>query len=140
MWTDEPYCRPLETTVHDLVAHEGGARTAMAWALCAVQAAEGWVSNTRLAGVLGLTTAEPGSIASFPSPIFRKPVGHGAILLCDGTSCGLNGGGTVRDAVRARLSIGSGQTTADGRYTLINSGSPGACDHAPPPLPDPTGG
>jgi NADH-quinone oxidoreductase subunit E len=124
----------LETTIRDLVAHEGGARAAMVEALRAVQAVEGWVSDIRLtqvAEVLEVTTAELDSIASFYSLIFRKPVGRCLILLCDGASCWLNGGEAVRDALMARLGIGWGQTTADGRYTLINSGCLGGCDHAP---------
>ena len=53
------------------------------------------------------------------------------ILLCDGASCWLNGADAVRDALMARLGIGYGETTADGKYTLINVACVGGCDRAP---------
>jgi NADH-quinone oxidoreductase subunit E len=99
-----------------------------------IQAQEGWVSDARLdeaAAVLGVTTAEMESLATFYSLIFRKPVGRTVILVCDGASCWLNGAEGLRAALEARLGIGCGETTADGRFTLINSGCLGGCDRAP---------
>lgn len=124
----------LETRLRDLVAHEGGARPAMVEALRLVQAAEGWVSDERIpqiAAILGVTPTELDATASFYSLIFRRPVGRTVILLCDGASCGLNGADAVRDAIKVRLGIGYGQTTPDGRFTLINSACVGGCDRAP---------
>ncbi len=124
----------LETRIRHLVAHEGGPRAAMLESLRSVQAAEGWVSDERLAqvaAVLGVTPAELDGVASFYSLIFRRPVGRTVILLCDGASCGLNGADAIRDAIRDRLGIGYGQTTPDGRFTLINSACVGGCDRAP---------
>ena len=124
----------MEARLRDLVAHEGGPRPAMVEALRMVQASEGWVSDDRIvqvAAVLGVTPAELDATASFYSLIFRQPVGRTVILLCDGASCGLNGADAVRDAIRARLGIDYGQTTPDGRFTLINSACVGGCDRAP---------
>ena len=115
----------------------GGAKGATLEALRLIQHAAGWVSDADLAeaaGLLGVTPAEMDSLATFYSHIFRKPVGERLILLCDGLSCALNGADAVRDAVMARLGVGFGETTADGRHTLINVCCVGACDRAPAAL------
>lgn len=125
---------PLAAAIRQAMADFGGARPAMLEALRLIQQAEGWVSDDRLreaAEVLGVTPAELDNLASFYSMIFRKPVGETLILLCDGASCWLNGADAVRDAVMARLGIGFGQTTPDGKYTLINCACLGACERAP---------
>jgi NADH-quinone oxidoreductase subunit E len=116
------------------VAEHGGVRAAMLEALRLIQHAEGWVSDARLAAaaeLLGVTTAELDSVATFYSMIFRRPVGARLILLCDGAVCHLNGADAVRDAVVARLGINPGETTADGTYTLLSIACVGGCDRAP---------
>lgn len=124
----------IRTRIQEAVVHHGGARPAMLETLRIIQQAEGWVSDERLreaAHELGVTTAELDSIATFYSLIFRRPVGETVILLCDGASCWLNGADAVRDAIKERLGIGYGETTADGKFTLINVACIGGCDRAP---------
>lgn len=125
---------PLHAAIRHAVHEHGGPRAAMLEALKLVQEAHGWVSDADLAeiaAVLGVTTAELDGLATFYSHIFRKPVGERLILLCDGLSCALAGADAVRDALTARLGIGVGETTPDGRLTLINVCCVGACDKAP---------
>lgn len=124
----------IKTAIAHAAAQHGGPKAAMLDALKLVQEAEGWVSDEHLAEaarVLGVTTAEIDSLATFYSQIFRSPVGDTVILLCDGLSCYLCGGDAVRDAVMSKLSIGFGETTADGKFTLINTCCVGGCDRAP---------
>lgn len=121
-------------SIRNAVAHHGGARGAMLETLRMIQQEEGWVSDARLreaAAELGVTPAELDGVASFYSLIFRRPVGETVILLCDGASCWLNGADAVRDALTARLGIGYGETTPDGKFTLINMACVGGCDRAP---------
>ena len=125
---------PLAKDIRAAIDSFGGARPAMLESLRLIQHAEGWVSDARLAeaaDLLGVTPAELDNLATFYSMIFRRPVGETVILLCDGASCWLNGADAVRDAVMARLGIGFGETTGDGKYTLINCACLGGCDHAP---------
>ncbi|MEE4119997.1 MAG: NADH-quinone oxidoreductase subunit NuoE [Paracoccaceae bacterium] len=124
----------LRATIEAAKHHHGGPRPAMLESLRMIQQAHGWVSDAHLeeaAALLGVTNAEMEDVATFYSLIFRRPVGEKVILLCDGASCWLNGGDAVRDAVMARLGIGFGETTADGKYTLVNICCVGGCDHAP---------
>lgn len=124
----------LKERIRHAVEHHGGPRAAMLETLRMIQHEEGWVSDERLAEAaaeLGVTTAELENIATFYSLIFRRPVGATVILLCDGASCWLNGSDAVLAAIKQRLGIGYGQTTPDGKYTLINCACVGGCDRAP---------
>ena len=112
----------------------GGPRGGMLEALRMIQQAEGWVSDAHLAEcaeLLGVPTAELEGLATFYSLIFRKPVGDTVILLCDAASCWMSGADAVRDALMQRLGIGFGETTEDGRFTLLNICCVGGCDRAP---------
>jgi NADH-quinone oxidoreductase subunit E len=128
--------RTIEAIVEASASH-GGPKAAMLEALKLVQEAEGFVSDAHLAeaaSTLGVTSAEIDSLATFYSHIFRKPVGDTVILLCDGLSCYLCGADAVRDAVMQQLGIGFGETTPDGKFTLINTACVGGCDRAPAAL------
>jgi NADH-quinone oxidoreductase subunit E len=63
--------------------------------------------------------------------VFRRPVGRHVILLCDSASCWIMEGGNLLAALTAELGIEPGETTADGRFTLLPTVCLGACDHAP---------
>ena len=103
-------------------------------ALMDVQEREGWVSDAaveRVAASLGLTPAEVDEIATFEELVFRSPVGAHVILVCDSVSCFVTGGPEVLARLEARLGIGLGGTTADGRFTLLPVGCLGVCEQAP---------
>jgi len=103
-------------------------------ALKIVQQYRGWVSNEGIADVaeaLQMKPAELESVATFYNMIFRKPVGKHVILLCDSVSCWIMGYERLREHLGDRLGIRPGQTTADGRFTLLPNVCLGACDHAP---------
>ena len=103
-------------------------------ALKIVQRHRRWVSDTSLEAVaelLGLSPAELDGVATFYNLIYRKPVGEKVIHYCDSVSCWLLGADQVRDHLARRLGIGVGETTADGRFTLLPIVCLGACDRAP---------
>ena len=114
--------------------HYPNNRAACIEALKIVQQHRGWVSNEGIADVgeaLQITPAELESVATFYNMIFRKPVGKHVILLCDSVSCWIMGYERLRQHLADRLGIRPGQTTADGRFTLLPNVCLGACDHAP---------
>jgi len=93
-----------------------------------------WVSDEaigELAPLLGMTPAELDSIATFYPFIFRRPVGRHVIFLCDTVSCWITGYEALLAHLTNRLGIAMGQTTPDGRFTLLPVSCLGACDHAP---------
>jgi NADH-quinone oxidoreductase subunit E len=116
------------------VAHLPDRQSAAIEALQIVQAKRGWVSDESLnaiAGLLTMSSAELDSIATFYNLIYRAPVGKHVVMVCDSVSCYVMGCDRVRAAVGEHLGVEPGQTTPDGRFTLLPIVCLGACDRAP---------
>ncbi|MCU7548093.1 NADH-quinone oxidoreductase subunit NuoE [Chitinophagaceae bacterium LB-8] len=114
-----------------LVPHK---KAAVIEALKVVQQHHGWVSDEKLeevAAYLDMSPAEVDSVATFYNLIFRKPVGRHVILLCDSISCYVMGYKKLYEALHEHLHIKFGETTPDGRFTLLPNACLGCCDHAP---------
>ncbi|MGH8800720.1 MAG: NADH-quinone oxidoreductase subunit NuoE [Casimicrobiaceae bacterium] len=114
--------------------HYPNRRSVCIEALKIVQQHRGWVSDEALddvAGLLELSRAELEGVATFYNMIFRKPVGRHVVLLCDSVSCWIMGYEQLRQRFAERLGIAPGETSADGRFTLLPNVCLGACDHAP---------
>lgn len=117
--------------IHEEIHHYPDPRAASIGALKIVQAERGWVPDgaiPAIAAELGIGAAEVEGVATFYSLIFRSPVGRHVIKVCDSISCFLTGYEDVYAAIQKHLGISYGQTTSDGRYTLINICCLGACD------------
>jgi NADH-quinone oxidoreductase subunit E len=109
-------------------------RAASIEALKILQRHRGWVSDEGLADLaplLELSAAELDNVATFYNLIYRQPVGENVILLCDSISCWLMGYENIRDYLQDHLGIKYGETTQDGKFTLIPMVCLGTCDHAP---------
>jgi NADH-quinone oxidoreductase subunit E len=103
-------------------------------ALKVVQEHRGYVSDENvkdIATLLEMTPDEVDSVATFYNLIFRKPVGEHVILMCDSISCWIMGYENLRDHLNQKLGIDIGQTTQDGKFTLLTIPCLGACDRAP---------
>src|SRR6056297_1788306 len=99
-------------------------------ALRAVQAERGWVSDEALRAVAdytGIPASQLEGVATFYNLVFRQPVGRHVIFVCDSVSCWLCGYDQLVDALRGKLGIDFGQTTEDGRFTLLPSVCLGNC-------------
>jgi NADH-quinone oxidoreductase subunit E len=120
--------------IRPLLEHYEQKQAACIDALKIVQRHRGWVSDESLkdlAGLLEMSPEELEGVATFYNLIFRKPVGRHVILVCDSVSCWIMGYQSIRSYLTARLSIDLGQTSADGKFTLLPIVCLGACDHAP---------
>jgi NADH-quinone oxidoreductase subunit E len=103
-------------------------------ALRIVQRHRGWVSDEAirdLAAFLEMSESELDGVATFYNLIYRRPVGRHVILVCDSVSCWIMGYEALKDALVKRLGIQPGQTTPDGRFTLLPIPCLGTCDRAP---------
>ena len=103
-------------------------------ALKIVQEHRRWVSDESLkevAAYMSMSPEELDSVATFYNLIFRRPVGRHIILLCDSISCWVMGYETILEHLTKTLGIKYGETSADGRYTLLPNPCLGTCDCAP---------
>ncbi len=116
------------------IAHAPQPASAMIEALRIVQRHRGWVSDQSVAAIarlLGTSTAAVDSVATFYNLIYRKPVGRHVVMYCDSVSCYVMGCDKLRVALEQKLGVAPGETTQDGRFTLLPIVCLGACDHAP---------
>jgi len=103
-------------------------------ALKIVQHRHGWVPDgaiPAIANALGVPASDIEGVATFYNLIFRRPVGRHVIKICDSVACFLTGYDHVKDAICEHLGVRLGQTTADGRFTLLPICCLGACDKGP---------
>lgn len=122
----------------DAIEHEKNhyedARAASIEALKIVQKHRVWVSDGAIhaiADILGIPASDVEGVATFYSQIFRQPVGRHVIRYCDSVVCYINGFQGVQAALERKLKLKPGQTTFDGRFTLLPTCCLGNCDKGP---------
>ena len=134
MLTDEE-----RNQIDEEISHYPNKRAACVEALKIVQHHRGWVSDEALedvASVLDMTPAELDSVATFYNLIYRRPVGRHVIHVCNTISCWIMAQEKVFNHLRTRLDIDWGETSIDGKFTLLPIPCLGACDLAPAMLID----
>lgn len=103
-------------------------------ALKVVQKHRGWISDESIkdiAGMLEVTPDELDSVATFYNLIYRRPVGRHVIHICNSVSCWVMGYEGILQQIYDLFGIKYGETSADGRFTLLPVPCLGTCDHAP---------
>ena len=116
------------------VAHLPDRESAAIDALLIVQKYRGWVSDESLyaiANLLEMSAEQLDSIATFYNLIYRQPVGRNVVMVCDSVSCYVMGADPLKKAIEQHLDVSFGETTEDGRFTLLPIVCLGACDKAP---------
>lgn len=128
----------LSEAVKQQIEHEAAVlpdrRAAAIEGLRALQQERGWISDESLAELaahLELSVAELEGLATFYELIHRRQVGRHVIRVCDSVSCWLLGCDGLLRALGQQLRVAPGETTADGRFTLLPTQCLGDCDHAP---------
>lgn len=109
-------------------------QSAVMSALRIAQTELGWLSKDTIAYVadyLGMPAIAAYEVATFYNMYDLEPVGRHKLTLCTNLPCQLQGADQVAGHLQARLGIGFGETTADGRVTLKEGECMGACGHGP---------
>jgi NADH-quinone oxidoreductase subunit E len=98
-------------------------RSAIIQSLMAAQEQNGgWLSGeliTEVARYLDIPSAWAYEVATFYSMFDLKPVGRHKVNICTNISCMLCGAENLVDHVQNKLGVKLGETTDDGRITLI---------------------
>jgi NADH-quinone oxidoreductase subunit E len=123
----------LKEIDHELHHYEQPAAATIE-ALKIVQKHRGWVSDEAVADIarkLGTSAASVDSVATFYNLIYRRPVGRHVIHVCNSVSCWIMGEGKLTETLSRKLGVKMGETTKDGRFTLLPIVCLGTCDRAP---------
>ncbi|MCC7191958.1 MAG: NADH-quinone oxidoreductase subunit NuoE [Phycisphaeraceae bacterium] len=102
--------------------------------LHAVQDQHNWLpyqAIEEVAAFLGLQASEVLDTATFYEMFFLRPKGKYLIMLCQSISCELMGHNELMEKIERKLGIHAGETTEDGRFTLMHAECLGSCGTAP---------
>src|SRR5437762_3759244 len=84
-----------------------------------------------VATLMEQTPARVHGVVSFYTMFNLKPVGRHHIQVCRTLPCALAGSERITAAIKAKLKIGVGETTPDGRFTLSEVECLASCGTAP---------
>jgi NADH-quinone oxidoreductase subunit E len=111
-----------------------GPRSALIPALQLVQAQFGWLppeAMSDLAAIFALSANEVYEVASFYTMLYKKPVGKYVIQVCTNIACLLCDCEQLMNHLQRRLGIKPGETTPDGKFTLLEVECLASCGTAP---------
>lgn len=85
----------------------------------------------RIAAAWGTTPGDVYGVATFYTFLGVKPLGRNVVKVCKSTPCCMKHCDVVVAEVQKALGVKNGETTPDGRFTLMLTNCIGACDNAP---------
>jgi NADH-quinone oxidoreductase subunit E len=94
----------------------------------------GWIPRAamdKIAETLDMPPVKVYEIASFYSMYNMEPVGKNLVQICTTTPCWLCGSDDIVKTAKTKLGIGMGETTMDGKFTIMEVECLGACCNAP---------
>ena len=103
-------------------------------ALHMIQHEHNWIPTQavqEIAEFLEISPAEALDTASFYEEYWLKPKGKYLVQVCRSLSCSICGSKQLTSQLRRKLGIEPGETTADGKFTLVELECLGACGTAP---------
>jgi NADH-quinone oxidoreductase subunit E len=109
-------------------------QSAVMASLAHAQVELGWLSPETMqevADYIGMPAIAVQEVATFYNMYNIKPVGQHKITVCTNLPCALSGGEHAAKRIKDALGIGFRDTTADGKFTLLEGECMGACGDAP---------
>ena len=109
-------------------------QSALIPALHLAQEDQGWLSQetqAEVASLLSLTPQSVREVVTFYTMFHQRPVGKYVLQVCRNLSCCLHGGHRLQRRIEEKLGIREGETTQDGRFTLVSVECLGSCGTAP---------
>jgi NADH-quinone oxidoreductase subunit E len=94
----------------------------------------GWLPEAafdEVAEAMDLPATQVASVATFYTMLNKEPVGRHLVQVCTNLACSLLGAEHLLDYIGRRLGIAVGETTADGKFTLLEVECLGSCGTAP---------
>ncbi len=124
----------LKDEVDDLLSRYPEKRSALLPLLYVAQREEGYVSEPamkEIAKILDLTPSQVYETVTFYSMYNLKPIGKFHVQVCRSLMCALVGSDNIVEWIQKKLNISTGQTSADGNFTLSVVECLGSCGTGP---------
>ena len=124
----------IEEVVNEVVAQYGASRDELIPILNEINRKIGYLPNGVLEMVssqLKLPQSKVLSVASFYQMLSTKPRGRHVIQFCESAPCHVAGGRQVWERLQEELNIKAGETTEDGKWSLITVSCLGVCGVGP---------
>ena len=128
--TDDKRWRIVNATMR----RHGHQSQALIETLHTVQEAFGYLEKPALqyvAAALRVPLSRVYGVATFYHFFNLKPQGAHACVVCLGTACYIKGASTIMVAIKEIAGISPGETTADGKLSLLSARCLGSCGLAP---------
>ncbi|MBI4523868.1 MAG: NADH-quinone oxidoreductase subunit NuoE [Deltaproteobacteria bacterium] len=84
-----------------------------------------------VAKLMGVAPARVQGVVTFYTMFYTKPIGRHHIQICRTLPCALRGAEKISAFLKKRLGIQTGETTADGKFTLSEVECLASCGTAP---------
>ena len=126
----EAACRQIQA----LIGKYPKKRSALIPSLLLAQKEVGHISNEtmcEIARMFDLSPSEVHEVASFYTMLFTKPMGKYVIQVCTNISCLLCNAEGIVSHLTEKLGIQMGETTPDGKHTLLEVECLGSCGTSP---------
>lgn len=136
---DEPYLtEAMRTTLtEEYLPRYETTMAALLPALHLIQHEYGWIPHQAMLEIAEHLQVEPADVfdtATFYEEYWLKPKGKVVVSVCRSIACEFCGQQEITDACREKLGIEVGETTDDGKFTLIELECLGSCGTAPAAL------
>jgi len=128
------YGADFEKKVDVLVARYPEAQAALLPVLWEVQRHKGWIdadSEDWVAQRLGCSAAHVHGVVTFYTMYKQREMGRHHIQVCTTLSCMLRGCDELVEHLQNKLGIKVGETTGDGKFSLVRVECLGSCGTAP---------
>ena len=124
----------MNATITEAIEKHGTARENLIPVMQYIISKDRWLREDVMEDVakaFGLSAAEVYGVASFYSFLDIEPRGKYVIRLCRTISCDMSGKEEILEAVSGMLRVKCGETTPDGKFTLLETNCMGWCHKGP---------
>jgi NADH:ubiquinone oxidoreductase subunit E len=124
----------VHSVVDAVIEEHGATKDEIIPILNAINAEIGYIPASALEEVskrLRVPKSQLFSVATFYQMLSTKPRGEHVVQFCESAPCHVVGGRQVWQALQDELSLAPGETSADGKWTLITTSCLGVCGVGP---------
>ena len=136
-----PFPETIKKRLNTIISNSETKRSALVPVLREIQNEYGSLSNKSMeqaANMLEISPSSVQNVATFYTMFFTDPVGKHIVWVCRTLSCALRGAEHIEHYMCDKLGIKTGETTPDGKITLMEAECLASCGTAPVMLVDDT--